>query len=125
MKMYEIIDLSNLYMSIKDIKLPLKTTYKFSRLMRRAEQEMNFYSEEFGKIIETYAKRNEDGNYCFSADGQSIEIIEGKQAECNMKINELRNLEVELNDIKFTIDELECLNLSISELSCLMSLIEG
>ena len=124
MKMYEIIDLSNLYMSIKDIKLPLKTTYKFSRLMRRAEQEMNFYSEDFQKIIETYAKRNEDGSYCFSADGQSIEIIEGKQAECNMKINELRNLEVELNDIKFTIDELECLNLSISELSCLMPLIE-
>ena len=124
MKMYEIIDLSNLYMSIKDIKLPLKTTYKFSRLMRRAEQEMNFYSEEFGKIIETYGKRNEDGNYCFSVDGQSIEIIEGKQAECNMKISELRNLEVEINDIKFTIDELECLNLSISELSCMMSLIE-
>ena len=124
MKMYEILDLSNLYNSIKDTKMPIKTTYKFSRLMRRAEQELNFYSEEFQKIIETYAKTDENGNYCFSSDGQSIEIIDGKQAECNTKIMELRNLEVDINDIKFSLDEIDCLNLSITELSCLMSLIE-
>ena len=124
MKMSEILDLSNLYNSIKDTKMPIKTTYKFSRLMRRAEQELNFYSEEFQKIIETYAKTDENGNYCFSSDGQSIEIIDGKQAECNTKIMELRNLEVDINDIKFSLDEIDCLNLSITELSCLMSLIE-
>ena len=124
MKMYEILDLSNLYNSIKDTKMPIKTTYKFSRLMRRAEQELNFYSEEFQKIIKTYAKTDENGNYCFSSDGQSIEIIDGKQAECNTKITELRNLEVDINDIKFSLDEIDCLNLSITELSCLMSLIE-
>lgn len=124
MKMYEILDLSNLYNSIKDTKMPIKTTYKFSRLMRRAEQELNFYSQQFQKIIETYAKTDENGNYCFSSDGQSIEIIDGKQAECNTKIMELRNLEVDINDIKFSLDEIDCLNLSITELSCLMSLIE-
>lgn len=124
MKMYEILELSNLYNSIKDTKMPIKTTYKFSRLMRRAEQELNFYSEEFGKIIETYAKTDENGNYCFSPDGQSIEIIDGKSVECNTKITELRNLEVDINDIKFSLDEIDCLNISITELSCLMSLIE-
>lgn len=124
MKMYEILDLSNLYNSIKDTKMPIKTTYKFSRLMQRAEQELNFYSQQFQKIIETYAKTDENGNYCFSSDGQSIEIIDGKQAECNTKIMELRNLEVDINDIKFSLDEIDCLNLSITELSCLMSLIE-
>ena len=40
MKMYEILELQNLYNSIKDVKLPLKTTYKFTRLMRRAEEEL-------------------------------------------------------------------------------------
>lgn len=124
MKMYEILDLSNLYNSIKDTKMPIKTTYKFSRLMQRAEQELNFYSQQFQKIIETYAKTDENGNYCFSSDGQSIEIIDGKQAECNTKIMELRNLEIDINDIKFSLDEIDCLNLSITELSCLMSLIE-
>lgn len=124
MKMYEILDLSNLYNSIKDTKMPIKATYKFSRLMQRAEQELNFYSQQFQKIIETYAKTDENGNYCFSSDGQSIEIIDGKQAECNTKIMELRNLEVDINDIKFSLDEIDCLNLSITELSCLMSLIE-
>lgn len=124
MKMYEVIELSNFYNTIKTIKMPLKTTYKFSRLMRQVEKEMAFYTEEFQKLIQTYAKTNEDGSYCFSPDGQSIEIIDGKQAECNIKINELRGLEVNIEDIKFSLNELENLDLSISELSCLMPLIE-
>ena len=47
MKMYEILDLQVLYNTIATIKLPLKTTYKFTRLMRRAEEEMSFYQQKF------------------------------------------------------------------------------
>jgi hypothetical protein len=43
MKMYEILELPNLYESIANMKLPLKTSYKFNRLMRRAEEEIAFY----------------------------------------------------------------------------------
>ena len=124
MKMYEIIELYNFYQTIKDTKMPLKTTYKFSRLMRQVEKDMDFYIEEFQKLIQAYAKTNEDGSYCFSPDGQSIEIIDGKQAECNTKIMELRNLEIEIESVTFTLEELDSLNLSIAELGCLMPFIE-
>jgi hypothetical protein len=43
MKMYEILELPSLYESIANMKLPLKTSYKFNRLMRRAEEEIAFY----------------------------------------------------------------------------------
>lgn len=124
MKMYEILDLQNLYNSIATIKLPLKTTYKFTKLMRRAEEEINFYQEKFREIVEEYGAKDEDGQYKLSPDGMSVVIIPGKEAECNSKLIELRNLEVEINDIKFTIEELDGLNISISELGCLMPLIE-
>lgn len=123
MKMYEILELQNLYNSIKDIKLPLKTTYKFTRLMRRAEEELSFYQEKFSEIVGEYGVK-ENGQYKLTPDGQSIAIIPGKEVECNTKLTELRNLDVLIDGIKFSIEELEGIDVSISELSCLMSLIE-
>lgn len=123
MKMYEVLDLQVLYNNIATIKLPLKTTYKFARLMKRAEEEIAFYQEKFREIVEEYGVK-EKGEYKFTPDGQSIVIIEGKEAECNAKLLELRNLEVQIDNIKFSIEELEGIDVSIQELSCLMSLIE-
>lgn len=123
MKMYEILELPNLYNSIKDAKLPLKTTYKFARLMRRVEEELNFYQTKFSEIVKEYGV-TENGQLKISPDGNSIAIIPGKENECNMKIQELRNLEVEISGITFTIEELAGLDISISEMASLMSLIE-
>lgn len=123
MKMYEVLDLQVLYNSIANIKLPLKTTYKFTRLMKRAKEEIAFYQEKFREIIEEYGVK-ENGEYRLTPDGQSIVIIPGKEVECNTRLAELRNLDISIEGISFTIDELEGIDVSISELSCLMSLIE-
>ena len=123
MKMYEVLELQNLYASIANVKLPLKTTYKFTRLMKRAEEEINFYQEKFREIVEEYGVK-ENGEYKLTPNGQSIVITPGKEVECNNKLAELRNLDVQIEGIKFTIEELEGIDVSISELSCIMSLIE-
>ena len=80
MKMYEILELQNLYASIANIKLSLKTTYKFTRLMKRAEEEISFYQEKFREIVEEYGVK-ENGEYKLTPDGQSIVIIPGKEVE--------------------------------------------
>jgi hypothetical protein len=123
MKMYQVLELQNLYNSIANIKLPLKTTYKFTRLMRRAEEEISFYQEKFREIVEEYGVK-ENGEYKLTSDGQSIAIAPGREIECNTKLMELRNLDVPIDDIKFSIEELERIDVSISELSCLIPLIE-
>jgi hypothetical protein len=51
-------------------------------------------------------------------------VVAGKELECNNRINELRNLEIDINNIHFSLEELEGLNLTIMELSCIISLIE-
>jgi hypothetical protein len=124
MKMFEVLELQSLYNSILNVKLPLKTTYKFTRLMKRAEAELEFYQTKFQEIVAEYGEKDKNGQYKFTEDGQSIAIIAGKEQECNAKLLELRNLDVEFNDIKFTIEELEGIDVSISELACIMSLIE-
>ena len=124
MRMQDVINFASLYEKIKNEKMPLKTAYKFSRLMKELEREISFYQTEFSKIIQTYAKKNEDGGYAISSDGESIEVVAGKELECNNRINELRNLEIDINNIHFSLEELEGLNLTIMELSCIISLIE-
>ena len=126
MKMYEIIELAGIYEKIKDCKMPLKTSYKFSRLMRQIEKEQLFYQEEMTKIIQNYAKK-ENGHLIYSQDGSSIIIIPGKEQECNDKIFELKNLDIHIEDIIFTFEELENiddLQLTVAEMTCLYPLIE-
>jgi hypothetical protein len=104
-------------------KLSLKTTYKFAKLMRKVEEELAFYQKKFNEIIEEFGVK-ENGEYKLTPDGQSIVILPGKEIECNQRLIELRNLDVRIDGITFTIEELEGIDVSISELSCLMPLIE-
>ena len=54
----------------------------------------------------------------------NVEIIEGREVECNEKVRELENIEVEIPDTKFSIDELEVLELSPRDIYALDPVIE-
>ena len=43
MKMYEILDFSKVYNSIKDEKMSIKTAYKLNKLIKKIEEENNLY----------------------------------------------------------------------------------
>ena len=75
------------------------------------------------EIILEYGKKGEDGQPIFLENG-NVEIIEGKEIECNEKVRELENLEVEIPDTKFTLDELEILELSPRDIYALDPVIE-
>ena len=122
MKLFEVLELQNFYALIKDAKLPIRTTYKLTRLMHQVEQEIQFYQTEFAKIVEEYALK-ENGQYVYSDDMTSIKIIAGKEEECGNKVLELKNLEVDLSDFSFSIDEFEGLDLTISQLNSIIPLI--
>lgn len=123
MKLYEVISIQNFYTSVQDAKLPIKTAYKLTRLMRRVEEETQFYQAEFSKIVEEYALK-ENGAYVYSDDMTSIKIIEGKEDECTAKIEELKNLEVDLTEFEFSIEEFDCLDLSINQMYGILPLIK-
>lgn len=122
MKMHELLALPNFYASIHEKKMPVKTAYKLSKLAKRAEEETQFYQSQFQKIIDEYALR-EDGQLVYSEDMTSIKIIPGKEDECAKKITELREIEVDIKDLTFSIDEFENLELTMAEMSALFPLI--
>lgn len=123
MKMFEVLALQNFYTSIQDKKMPIKTAYKLSRLARRAEEEAQFYQKEFAHIIDEYAQK-ENGQLVYSDDMTSIKIIPGREDECNEKIIELKELEVDLSGFEFSIEEFENLELTITQMSAILPLIK-
>lgn len=124
MKLYEILAFRSLYEKIKDTSLPIKITYKLTKLFHRVQDELNFYQTEQYKILESIALKDEDGSYVYTEDGNGIKIKEGKEKECEEKMNELLNIDVIVDDISFSLDELESLQLSIEDMNCLMPLIK-
>lgn len=122
MKLYEVLSIQNFYNLVRDAKLPIKTTYKLTRLIRRVEEEIHFYQTEFAKIVDEYALK-ENGELVYSDDMTSIKIIEGKEDECGAKIVELKNLEIDLSEFKFSIEEFEKLELSINDMYGILPLI--
>ena len=124
MKMYEVIALQDFYAIVQEIKMPIKTTYKLTRLMRRVEEEIQFYQKEFNNILSEFALK-ENGSFVYSNDNTSIRIIPGKEEECAKRISDLRELDVSLEEFQFDIEEFESLNLTISQMNSILPLIKN
>ena len=124
LKMSQISEFQRFYESIKNIKLSLKTAYKLNKLITQISNESSFYQQKFTEIINDFGKRNENGELIYSSDKTSIEIADDRRLECQQKIEELQNLEVDIEGVEFTTEELEGINLTISEIGCLMPFIQ-
>ena len=105
LKMYEIVDFPSFFEKVRNQKLSFKTSYRLTILAGEIEKHINFYQENFRNLINTYGKKDENGNIMPTADGQGIMLIEETIPEFNTKYNELRMLDVELPDVSFGVDE--------------------
>lgn len=119
--MEQIIDFRNSGDFFGSAALPLKGAYKLNKIRKNVEKEADFYSDKFQEIVDTYAKKDEEGNVVFSEDGNQIMIIEDKIEECNEKLLDLQNLEVEIENYDLKLEDLgENLSCSPDELEALM-----
>ena len=124
MKMYEVLEFQKLYEKIKDSKMPFKTAYKFSKLIKALEVEIQFYQEKFGELVEKFAERDEEGGFIFLDEGQGVKIKKEDIQECNQQMADLNNLEVDIDVEEFSIDELEQIDLTIEDMRVLLPYIK-
>lgn len=126
MKMFEILELEGLLQKLTQKELPIRTLYKVDKLIKLVEKEKDFYQTQFQALVDTYAERDENGNYLYTDNSaEAVKIIPDKIAECQSKMNELVNIEItDVPDISFTFEELDSLTLSYTEARPLMNFIK-
>ena len=125
LKMYTIIDFSSMYTKIKSQKLPFKVAYKLALLSQEVQKHINFYQESFRNLLQEYGKKDEQGNVMSTEDGQGVLLVEETMNEAYEKLAELRELDVELPDTKFSPDDFNSIEISTEEMMILIPFIEG
>lgn len=123
LKMYQITDLPMFYTKVKSQKLPFKTSYRLTLLTSEAEKHINYYQDQFRALLEEYGKKDEQGNLVPTADGQGVLLAEETMNEAYAKLAELRELDVELPDAKFSVDDFGNIELSPEEMVVIMPFI--
>lgn len=124
-KMYELTSFPTFFEKVCTQKLNFKTSYRLTLLAQEIEKHINFYQESFRNILAEYGKKDENGNFIPTADGQGILLLEEKTEEAYAKLNELRALDVELPDTKFDVEEFENIELSPQEMILIMPFIQA
>jgi peptidase E len=105
--------------------LPLKGAYKLNKIKKAVEKEGEFYTDKFQEIVDTYAKKDDDGNLVFSEDGNQIMIKDGMVEECNKALADLQELEVQIENYGLTLDDLgDGIECTPEELEALMPFME-
>lgn len=124
LKMHQIIDFPSFFSKIKNQKLPFKTSYHLSLLATEIEKHSSFYQEKFREIILEYGKRDESGNFIPTEDGQGILLAEETMSEAYEKLAELRALEVQISDTKFSLEDFNGVELTPLEMNAIIPFIQ-
>lgn len=124
MKLIDLYNAEGLYDKLSSrTDLSIKLVYKLTKFFEVVKKESDFYREELTKILNEYAERDEDDKIATTNDGLSIKIKKDCLSECEEKLRELADLEVDEPNVKFNINELPE-GLSVHELGYLMPFIE-
>ncbi len=122
MKLQTIETLQSSLTQLKSQEMPLRLSYKFSKLLSKIEKDSEFFTEKTREVILKYAEKDENGNLVQTEDG-NIRIQTGKIEEANKAMMELNDIEVEDINITFTLDELDSLSIAPEVLQPLLPLI--
>lgn len=117
MKIIKIINAKEIFSPYFQEKLSPSLSYKIYKLCISAEQEEAFYNQKMGEIIEEYAKRDEKGSI-ININGQ-IKLTEETASVAQQKVADLRSIDVEVPNIKFTLDELSEIKLSVADIAAI------
>jgi hypothetical protein len=123
LKMYQIVDFSSFFVKVKSQKLPFKTAYRLTLLAQEVQKHLDFYQESFRGLLTEYGKKDENGNVMPTEDGQGVLLIEETTTEAYQKLAELRELDVELPDTKFSVDDFDNVEITAEEMLIIMPFI--
>ena len=107
--------LSKVIYKTKNKVFSLETQYKFLKILKIIEPEIDIYNEQRDLLIKRFAERDSEGKIISDTNG--IKIDPSRAVECQAKIKELNEMEISFYDIYFKLEEFADLGLTLEDLS--------
>lgn len=104
MKIRKIVEATPALREVANQRLPMKTLYKVTKLIREVQPQLDFYDEQYHKLLTEYCTEDEGG---FILPGTN-------KKEFDTALNELLDVDVEVNIELVSIPEKETENLKLS-----------
>lgn len=104
MKIRKLVEATPALREIANQRLPMKTLYRVTRLIREIQPHLDFYDEQYQKLIMEYCTEDEGG----------FLLPVGSKTDFENALNELFDLDVEVNIEPVSIPENEAENLRLS-----------
>jgi len=121
-KLINIMEINSIFSKYYNSKLPIKTSFKIMKFSQSVEKEVEFFKNKLAEIVDQTAEKDADGRLK-QINGEYI-LIPEKIDDFNQQYNELQEIEVEIEDLKFSLNELESLELTPQELYTIQDFIE-
>ena len=122
MKLSLIENLNTTLKSFQEKEMPIKLSYKFSKIFSAIEEDYQFFFSQLRKILDKYAEKDENGQFVQN-DGH-IPFKKDCFDLAEKALNDLYETEINLPKVTFTLDELEGLDIKPFELKTLLPFIE-
>lgn len=124
MKLVDAYNVESLYSKMSSrTDLSVVSTYKLLKIFNQLKPDADFYREKLVTILNDYAERDDTGKAIVTENGQKIQIQPDKLEECEQKLQELAEIEIQEPEITFTLNEIPE-GLSVQEFNLLMPFIK-
>ena len=108
MKLKELIQLRQILGALANQKMSIKSSYSIARFISQTNDAEIIYNQKIQELINEFGDRDQQNKFKTDENG-SISIKEGKEQECNDKIAEIDNFEIDVPQL--TISEKDIDNL--------------
>lgn len=122
MKLSSIENLYTVLKSFQEKEMPIKLSYKFSKIFSSIESDYQFFFSQLRKILDKYAEKDENGE--FIQNEGTIPLKKDCFELAEKALNDLYETEITLPKVTFTLDELEGIDIKPFELKVLLPFIE-
>lgn len=123
MKLKELIQLRQILGALANQKMSIKSSYSIARFISQTNDAEIIYNQKIQELINEFGDRDQQNKFKTDENG-SISIKEGKEQECNGKIAEIDNFEIDVPQLTISekdIDNLDSkIELSPAELFILL-----
>ena len=122
-KIQDIVNAIETFNVMSNKEMPIKTSFKVARIAKELDKEYQLFNDTRRKAIETYGKKDENGELKIDDKG-NVALIQDKIETFSAEMNELLNNEVSLNTEPFTLSELEGITLTPAQTCTLLPFVE-